>query len=56
MLTGNDSFRMHCGRDLLQLSISAHDPEETFRSGWLDYQMALDLRKYLLHSVSHYNL
>ena len=27
MLAGSDSFRMPCGRHLLQLSISAHDPK-----------------------------
>jgi hypothetical protein len=28
-LGNDDSLRMHCGRDLLQLSISAHDPKRT---------------------------
>jgi hypothetical protein len=29
-LAGDDGLRMRCGRDLLQLSISAHDPNRTF--------------------------
>ena len=28
-LAGDDGLRMRCGRDLLQLSISAHDPMQT---------------------------